>query len=65
MTPREEHLKSMLEQSNQLIRAFDAVCDRKGESTNWSALSMMVRSVLAEQHKEFYPEQYISSPRAG
>jgi hypothetical protein len=62
---RELMLKDMLEQANGIIRSFSAVCDRKGESTNWDALSMQVRKILADQHKFMLPELYASGPRAG
>lgn len=53
-----------LETANGIIRSFGAVCDRRGESTNWEALTMQVRKVLAEQHRVLHAEQYVSA-RAG
>lgn len=54
----------LLSEANDLIRSFSAVCDRKGEQTNWEALKAQVRRVLAEQHQYMHPEQYINGPRA-
>jgi hypothetical protein len=65
MTGREQHLEKLLKEANGIIRSFSAVCDRKGEQTNWEALSMQVRAVLGEQHEFMHPEQYVSGPRAG
>ena len=55
----------LLKEANEIIRSFAAVCDRKGEKTNWEALSMQVRRVLAEQHRHMHPDQYGNGPRAG
>ncbi len=57
-------LARKLEAANGLIRSFSAVCDRKGQSTNWDALSMQVRAMLDDQHRTLHVEQYVS-PRAG
>ena len=55
----------LLKEANELIRSVHAVCDRKGDKTNWDALSMQVRRVLAEQHRHMHPDQYSNGPRAG
>lgn len=57
-------LAKQLEAANGIIRSFSAVCDRKGETTNWEALSMQVRKMLADQHRTLHAEQYVGS-RAG
>lgn len=57
-------LARQLETANGIIRSFSAVCDRSGSATNWEALSMQVRKVLAEQHRTLHAEQYVG-PRAG
>lgn len=64
MTDREQTLETMLTEANGIIRSFSAVCDRKGASTNWEALSMQVRRILSDQHQFMHPEQYLG-PRAG
>lgn len=56
-------LAKQLESANGIIRSFSAVCDRKGEATNWEALSMQVRQMLADQHRTLHAEQYVG-PRA-
>lgn len=57
-------LARQLETANGIIRSFSAVCDRKGENTNWEALTMQVRKLLAEQHRVLHAEQYVPA-RAG
>ena len=57
-------LAKQLEAANGIIRSFSAVCDRKGETTNWEAMSMQVRKMLADQHRTLHAEQYVG-PRAG
>jgi|JI10StandDraft_1071094.scaffolds.fasta_scaffold126925_3 hypothetical protein len=57
-------LAKKLEAANGLIRSFSAVCDRKGEATNWDDLTRMVRAMLADQHRTLHAEQYVA-PRAG
>lgn len=58
-------LERLLAAANEIIRSFNAVCDREGRETNWTGLKMQVRSALAEQHRFMHPEQYNSGPRAG
>lgn len=62
---REQQLETLLAEANGLIRSFSAVCDRKGDETNWEGLKSNVRRVLAEQHRFMHPEQYVGGPRAG
>ncbi len=57
-------LARQLEAANGIARSFSAVCDRKGQSTNWEALSMQVRAMLDDQHRTLHAEQYVG-PRAG
>lgn len=64
-TDRELLLEKKLAEANEIIRSFSAVCDRKGESTNWEALKMQVRTILDDQHRYMHPEQYVAGPRAG
>lgn len=60
----DQEWKNLLTEANGLIRSFSAVCDRRGESTNWEALSMQVRSMLQKQHEVLHGFGYIG-PRAG
>jgi hypothetical protein len=61
---REKQLEAALKEANEIIRSFSAVCDRKGERTNWGALTSQVRRILGAQHRLMYPEQYVNEPRA-
>lgn len=60
----ERELLTKLKTANELIRSFSAVCDREGANTHWPALKLLVRAVLADQHKILHPEQY-TGPRDG
>ena len=54
-------LAAQLEAANGLIRSFSAVCDRGGQNTNWEAMSMQVRKILADQHRTLHAEQYVAA----
>jgi hypothetical protein len=45
----------LLKESNDLIRSFDSVSGRKGDSTNWEALHNRITQILKEQHQHLYP----------
>jgi len=53
--------KELLKKSNEIIRSFAAIIKRRGDNTNWDALSKKVESCLKEQH-DFLNPQIKSKP---
>jgi len=41
----------LLEQANDILRSVNAIIERKGEETNWEAISNVVKMALADQHE--------------
>ncbi|TAN17247.1 MAG: hypothetical protein EPN37_07275 [Chitinophagaceae bacterium] len=42
--------KELIEEANELIRSFNAIAERRGESTNWDALKIKIKQILSNQH---------------
>lgn len=42
----------LLLDSNNIIRSFSYIIERKGLATNWDGIGKEVKRILKEQHKE-------------
>jgi len=52
-----EACKKQREETNDALRSFYSVIERRGHQTNWVALEKKIKKILIKQDKFMYPDE--------